>query len=66
MGLGDRHGENMLFDASSGDVVHVDFSCLFDKVWRPCQSAQVSVALDVCWPKAQPALGMRLACMMSS
>ena len=33
MGLGDRHGENMLFDASSGDVVHVDFSCLFDKVW---------------------------------
>lgn len=33
VGLGDRHGENMLFDASSGDVLHVDFSCLFDKVW---------------------------------
>lgn len=32
MGLGDRHGENILVDASSGDVVHVDFSCLFDRV----------------------------------
>ena len=31
VGLGDRHGENILFDAASGDVVHVDFSCLFDK-----------------------------------
>lgn len=32
VGLGDRHGENILVDASSGDVVHVDFSCLFDRV----------------------------------
>lgn len=32
VGLGDRHGENILIDASSGDVVHVDFSCLFDRV----------------------------------
>lgn len=32
VGLGDRHGENLLLDASTGDVVHVDFSCLFDKV----------------------------------
>ncbi|BDA43155.1 Serine/threonine-protein kinase ATR at C-terminar half [Coccomyxa sp. Obi] len=31
VGLGDRHGENILVDASSGDVVHVDFSCLFDR-----------------------------------
>lgn len=30
-GLGDRHGENILIDQASGDVVHVDFSCLFDK-----------------------------------
>lgn len=30
-GLGDRHGENILVDQSNGDVVHVDFSCLFDK-----------------------------------
>ena len=31
VGLGDRHGENILIDASTGDCVHVDFSCLFDK-----------------------------------
>lgn len=31
VGLGDRHGENILLDTSNGDVVHVDFSCLFDK-----------------------------------
>lgn len=31
VGLGDRHGENILVDCCSGDVVHVDFSCLFDK-----------------------------------
>lgn len=32
MGLGDRHGENILVDSASGDVVMIDFSCLFDKV----------------------------------
>nr|XP_037273743.1 serine/threonine-protein kinase ATR-like [Rhipicephalus microplus] len=31
LGLGDRHGENILFDASCGDAVHVDFNCLFNK-----------------------------------
>ena len=31
LGLGDRHGENILIDAKSGEVVHVDFSCLFNK-----------------------------------
>ncbi|CAG7830072.1 unnamed protein product [Allacma fusca] len=31
MGLGDRHGENILLDSSNGDVVHVDFNCLFNK-----------------------------------
>lgn len=31
LGLGDRHGENILFDSTTGDCVHVDFSCLFDK-----------------------------------
>lgn len=30
MGLGDRHGENILID-SFGDAVMIDFSCLFDK-----------------------------------
>ncbi|XP_071056684.1 serine/threonine-protein kinase ATR [Onthophagus taurus] len=31
LGLGDRHGENVLLDSSCGDVVHVDFNCLFNK-----------------------------------
>uniref|UniRef100_A0A4D5RS55 Serine/threonine-protein kinase ATR n=1 Tax=Ixodes scapularis TaxID=6945 RepID=A0A4D5RS55_IXOSC len=31
LGLGDRHGENILFDANCGDAVHVDFNCLFNK-----------------------------------
>ena len=35
VGLGDRHGENILLDAAAGDAVHVDFACLFDKARRP-------------------------------
>ncbi|XP_072852125.2 serine/threonine-protein kinase ATR [Pogona vitticeps] len=31
LGLGDRHGENILFDSLTGDCVHVDFNCLFNK-----------------------------------
>ena len=31
LGLGDRHGENILFDACNGDTVHVDLNCLFNK-----------------------------------
>lgn len=31
IGLGDRHAENILIDATSGEIVHVDFDCLFDK-----------------------------------
>ncbi|KAH8834205.1 hypothetical protein DL96DRAFT_1579811 [Flagelloscypha sp. PMI_526] len=31
LGLGDRHLENILFDVNTGDAVHVDFNCLFDK-----------------------------------
>ena len=30
--LGDRHCENILFDGLTGDTVHVDLNCLFDKV----------------------------------
>ncbi|KAF5363593.1 hypothetical protein D9756_000300 [Leucocoprinus leucothites] len=29
--LGDRHCENILLDINTGDVVHVDFNCLFEK-----------------------------------
>lgn len=31
VGLGDRHGENILLDQRNGECVHVDFDCLFDK-----------------------------------
>ncbi|XP_065323146.1 serine/threonine-protein kinase atr-like [Gordionus sp. m RMFG-2023] len=31
LGLGDRHGENILIDKISGEVLHVDFNCLFNK-----------------------------------
>ena len=32
LGLGDRHGENILFDSLTGECLHVDFNCLFNKV----------------------------------
>jgi serine/threonine-protein kinase ATR len=31
VGLGDRHGENILFDENTGDCLHVDLNCLFEK-----------------------------------
>nr|XP_031832738.1 serine/threonine-protein kinase atr-like [Nomia melanderi] len=31
LGLGDRHGENILYDSKCGDCVHVDFNCLFNR-----------------------------------
>ncbi|PXF43442.1 Serine/threonine-protein kinase ATR [Gracilariopsis chorda] len=31
VGLGDRHGENVLVESTSGRCVHVDFAMLFDK-----------------------------------
>lgn len=31
VGLGDRHGENILLDTESGRMVQVDFDCLFGK-----------------------------------
>lgn len=30
--LGDRHCENILLEGMTGEAVHVDFNCLFDKV----------------------------------
>ena len=56
VGLGDRHGENILFDAASGDVVHVDFSCLFDKACpRPNPQSLLSKAAQ-----CMPTLGVTL------
>jgi len=40
LGLGDRHGENILFDTVSGETVHVDFNCIFNKV---CLNVKYSV-----------------------
>ncbi|GAB0096643.1 Serine/threonine-protein kinase ATR [Sergentomyia squamirostris] len=31
VGLGDRHAENIMYDQTNGDSVHVDFNCLFNK-----------------------------------
>jgi len=31
IGLGDRHGENLLLNTRTGACAHVDFDCLFDK-----------------------------------
>ncbi|CEP23236.1 hypothetical protein BN1211_3769 [Cyberlindnera jadinii] len=31
LGLGDRHGENILLNEKDGGVLHVDFDCLFEK-----------------------------------
>lgn len=31
IGLGDRHGENILVDQVTGEVMHVDYNCLFEK-----------------------------------
>jgi len=31
VGLGDRHGENILLETETGRMVHVDFDCLFGK-----------------------------------
>ena len=31
VGLGDRHAENIMFDLTNGETVHVDFDCLFEK-----------------------------------
>jgi serine/threonine-protein kinase ATR len=31
LGLGDRHGENIMIDETTGETVHVDFNCLFNK-----------------------------------
>lgn len=46
LGLGDRHGENLLIDRATGDCVHVDFSCLFDKARALCMHVYIHLCLD--------------------
>lgn len=31
LGLGDRHSENLLFDPTTGEMVQVDFNCIFNR-----------------------------------
>ena len=31
IGLGDRHGDNILIHMHTGEVTHVDFDCIFEK-----------------------------------
>ena len=31
IGLGDRHGDNILIHQHTGEVTHVDFDCIFEK-----------------------------------
>lgn len=31
LGLGDRHGENIMINGITGETMHVDFGCLFDR-----------------------------------
>lgn len=31
LGMGDRHGDNILLNELTGQILHVDFDCLFDK-----------------------------------
>ena len=45
LGLGDRHGENILFDTVSGETVHVDFNCIFNKVSLLILSSIISTVL---------------------
>ncbi len=42
LGLGDRHTENILFDSTTGGLVHVDFSCVFN------------IGLTLPWPERVP------------
>ena len=44
--LGDRLGENLLIHTETGECVHVDFDCLFDKV-RVCVCLFVWIKLDI-------------------
>ena len=53
LGLGDRHGENILMDTSTGACIHIDFACLFDKVFfafaYPCSSLLLDTAAVHCF-----------------
>ncbi|KAG7291844.1 hypothetical protein NEMBOFW57_001865 [Staphylotrichum longicolle] len=45
LGLGDRHGENVLLEEGNGGIFHVDFNCLFDKGMTFAQPEKVPFRL---------------------
>lgn len=45
LGLGDRHGENVLLEEGNGGIFHVDFNCLFDKGLNFAQPERVPFRL---------------------
>ena len=47
LGLGDRHTENILLDTKSGELLHVDFDCLFNKGWSLTRPEVVPFRLTV-------------------
>lgn len=55
VGLGDRHGDNILVDCTSGECVHVDFDCLFDKGMSLEKAEVVPFRLT---PNMQDAMGV--------
>lgn len=42
LGLGDRHGSNIMLDNSTGEHVHVDFGIAFDAVGSPAGRSDAS------------------------
>jgi len=32
LGLGDRHGGNIMLSETTGESIHVDYNCVFNKV----------------------------------
>jgi serine/threonine-protein kinase ATR len=55
LGLGDRHGENVLLEEGNGGIFHVDFNCLFDKGLTFAQPERVPFRLT---PNMQAAMGI--------
>lgn len=69
LGLGDRHGENILFDSFTGECVHVDFNCLFNKVRNASCSVcflyciNISYTFPLSWVFSHCVFGLTLSCI---
>lgn len=57
VGLGDRHGDNILIDTQLGECVHVDFDCLFDKGLKLQRPEIVPFRLSPCMVDAMGLTG---------